>query len=220
MKTYIITNALSSLGRSLSVELAKQNHSLILSGDNYSELEKLLEEINEMSSVHHEVFLLEQSKEIDWLNMVEKIDSTFDGLDGIVFIHSIHTENNSIYDVSYDEFNRLMHEHAWGAYLGIRTLRNLLRDGERAEIINVVEPTTDDVFEHNLYYTITGAIKGLTKSMTEELSKEDIDVYTLSYRPKNSEDTFETNDVSATRIILEILEGNSSYQPGKSITIH
>ena len=55
MKTYIITDALSSLGRSLSVELAKQNHSLILSGDNYSELEKLLEEINEMSSVHHEV---------------------------------------------------------------------------------------------------------------------------------------------------------------------
>lgn len=220
MKTYIITDALSSLGRGLAMKLAEQNHSLILSGDNYSELENLLEEIKEISDVHHEVFLLEQSKEIDWLNMVEKIDSTFDGLSGIVFIHSIHTENNSVYDVSYEEFNQVMNEHAWGTYLGIRTLRNQLKEGERAQVINVVEPTTEESFEHNLYYTVTGAIKSLTRSMAAELSREAIDVYTLSYKPKESEDTFETNDASATRIILRILEGDDSFTPGKSITIH
>ncbi|HJB78017.1 MAG TPA: SDR family NAD(P)-dependent oxidoreductase, partial [Candidatus Nosocomiicoccus stercorigallinarum] len=75
--TYIITDALTSIGQRLAQELSKNGHNLILSGDDYSGLEELHENISENSDAHHEVFLLEQAKEIDWLNMVEKIESTY-----------------------------------------------------------------------------------------------------------------------------------------------
>ncbi|MHC0553120.1 hypothetical protein [Salinicoccus sp. CNSTN-B1] len=70
-----------------------------------------------------------------------------------------------------------------GTYLGIRTLRPMLKDESDAKIINVIEPSFEDVFERNLYYTVTGAIEALTHSTAAELRREDVDVYALSYRP-------------------------------------
>src|SRR5699024_11966032 len=80
-KTYIITDALTSIGQRLAQELSKNGHNLILSGDDYSGLEELHENISENSDAHHEVFLLEQAKEIDWLRSEEhtsELQSRFD----------------------------------------------------------------------------------------------------------------------------------------------
>ncbi|QYA48730.1 SDR family NAD(P)-dependent oxidoreductase [Nosocomiicoccus ampullae] len=219
-KTYIITDALTSIGQRLAQELSKNGHNLILSGDDYSGLEELHKNISENSDAHHEVFLLEQAKEIDWLNMVEKIESTYDGLNGIVFIHSIHTEDNSVYNVSYDEFTEVMDEHVWGTYLGVRTLRNQLIETKETKIINLVEPTDEEVFEHNLYYAVTGAIEGLTHALERELRKEDLDVYTLSYRPPVNNDDFNTNDNRALNTILKILDDEYLNDNGETIVIH
>ncbi len=117
------------------------------------------------------VVLLEQSKEIDWVATVEEIQQDYNTLNGIILVHTIFTENRSVYDVSFDEFNQVMYEHVWGTYLGIRTLRPMLKDERDAKIINVIEPSFEDVFERNLYYTVTGAIEALTHSTAAELRK-------------------------------------------------
>src|SRR5699024_2753791 len=97
-------------------------------------------------------------------------------------VHTIFTENRSVYDVSFDELNQVMYEHVWGTYLGIHTLRPMLKDERDAKIINVIEPSFEDVCERNLYYTVTGAIEALTHSTAIEIRKENVDVDTLSDR--------------------------------------
>ncbi|GAB3065940.1 SDR family NAD(P)-dependent oxidoreductase [Salinicoccus sesuvii] len=220
-KTYIVSNAVTALGKELSMHLAQQGANVILAGTEHVELDTLLEAIQSSSEGSHKVVLLEQSKEIDWLATVEEIERDHSTLNGIILVHTIFTENRSVYDVSFDEFNKVMYEHVWGTYLGIRTLRPLLKDGRDAKIINVIGPSFDDVFERNLYYTVTGAIEALTHSTAAELSKEDVDVYALSYRPPFGDgESPERNNLQAIDKVMAILTESEEIPNGNTIIIN
>jgi 3-oxoacyl-[acyl-carrier protein] reductase len=222
-KTYTVSDATSILGRDLAKKLAEEGANLILSGVDHVELDTLLTELEETTEGNHNVVLLQPSKEIDWLNLLEEIEKDYDSLTGIILVHSIFTDNRSIYDVSFEEFNEVMYEHVWGTYLGIRTLRPLLKDETDAKIINVIEPSFEDVYERNLYYTATGAIEALTHSTATELSKEDVDVYALSYRPSmkyDEEDNLERSNPEAISVILDILTGTDKNPTGETLIIN
>src|SRR5690625_7589593 len=102
--------------------------------------------------------MLEQSEEIDAVAIMEEIQEAFSTLNGIILVHTIFTENRSVYDVSFDEFNQVMYEHGWGPYLGMGTLRPMLKNEREAKIINVIETSFDDVFEMNMHYIVTGEL--------------------------------------------------------------
>ncbi|MEZ2457994.1 SDR family oxidoreductase [Salinicoccus roseus] len=220
-KTYIVSSAVTPLGKELSMHLAEQGANVILAGLEHVELDNLLETLEERSEGNHKVVLLEQSKEIDWVATVEEIQQDYNTLNGIILVHTIFTENRSVYDVSFDEFNQVMYEHVWGTYLGIRTLRPMLKDERDAKIINVIEPSFEDVFERNLYYTVTGAIEALTHSTAAELRKEDVDVYALSYRPSiRYEESPERSNSEAINTVMSILSGSEEAPNGNTIIIN
>lgn len=222
-KTYIIANATSPLGSDLSKHLAGVGANLILTGLDHVALDRLLEEIQEASEGQHSAVLLQQSKEIDWQNVLSEIERDFDSLNGIILIHTIHSESKSIYDLTFEEFNEVVYEHVWGTYLGTRVLRPLLKDESEAKIINVIEPSFEEVYERNLYYTVTGAIEALTHSTAIELSKEDIDVYALSYRPsykESMEDSLERSNPQAIDTLMDILSDGGSQPTGETIIIN
>lgn len=217
-KTYIVSGATTSLGREAALELANNNANIILAGLEYSELEEVYESLSHTEG-QHEIVLLEQSKEIDWLNIVEKIEKNYESLNGIILVHSIFTDDKTVYNVSFNEFSEVMYEHVWGTYLGIRTLRPLLKVENDAKIINVIEPSFEEVFERNLYYTVTGAIEALTHSTAIELSREDVDVYALSYRPTYKTTEEERANHKAIRKIKAILDHDRDIPTGETIII-
>lgn len=220
-KTYIVSNAAKSLGKELSMHLAERGANVILAGIDHIELDNLLGELQEKSEGNHKAVMLEQSKEIDWMAITEEIQEEYSTLNGIILVHTIFTENRSVYDVSFDEFNQVMYEHVWGTYLGIRTLRPMLKDERDAKIINVIEPSFEDVFERNLYYTVTGAIEALTHSTAIELRKEDVDVYALSYRPSiKEEESPERSNPEAISTVMSILSGAGKAPTGETIIIN
>lgn len=221
-KTYTVANATSLLGRDLAKTLAEEGANLILTGLDHVELDSLLAELEETTEGNHNVVLLQPSKEIDWLNLLEEIEKDYDGLSGIILVHTIFTENRSIYEVSFDEFNEVMYEHVWGTYLGTRTLGPLLKDASDAKVINVIEPSFEDVYERNLYYTATGAIEAFTHSTALELKKEDVDVYALSYRPnfRKEDKKVERANPEAINKILSILTGENTEPTGETMIIN
>lgn len=222
-KTYIVANATSPLGSDLSKHLASFGANLILTSLNHVELDDLLEEIKKESTGQHSAVLLQQSKEIDWLNVLSEIEKDFDSLNGIILVHTIHTESKSIYDLGFEEFSEVVNEHVWGTYLGTRVLRPLLKDESDAKIINVIEPAFEEIYERNLYYTVTGAIEALTHSTAIELSKEDVDVYALSYRPsfkESMDDSLERANPQAIETVMDILSGSDVQPTGETIIIN
>lgn len=220
-KTYLVSNAAKSLGTDLSKYLAKKGANVILAGVEHVELNDLLGELQENSDGDHKVVMLEQAKEIDWMAIMDEIQDEYNTLNGFILVHSIFTENRSVYDVSFEEFNQVMYEHVWGTYLGIRTLRPMLKDERDAKIINVIEPSFEDVFERNLYYTVTGAIEALTHSTAIELRKEDVDVYALSYRPSIRDDESpERANPEAISTVMSIISGEKGPPTGQTIIIN
>ena len=222
-KTYIVANATSPLGSDLSKHLASAGANLILTSLNHVELDDLLEVIRSESTGQHSAVLLQQSKEIDWQNVLSEIEKDFDSLNGIILVHTIHTESKSIYDLSFDEFSEVVNEHVWGTYLGTRVLRPLLKDESEAKIINVIEPSFEEIYERNLYYTVTGAIEALTHSTAIELSKEDVDVYALSYRPsfkESMDESLERSNPQAIDTVMDILSGSDVQPTGETIIIN
>ncbi len=222
-KTYIVANATSPLGSDLSKHLAGAGANLILTSLDHVELDDLLEEIKADSTGHHSAVLLQQSKEIDWLNVLSEIEKDFDSLNGIILVHTIHTESKSIYDLSFDEFSEVVNEHIWGTYLGTKVLRPLLKDESEAKIINVIEPSFEEIYERNLYYTVTGAIEALTHSTAIELSREDVDVYALSYRPsfkESMDESLERSNPEAIGTVMDILSDSGTQPTGETIIIN
>lgn len=217
-KTYIVSDATTVLGRELALELAEKGANVILAGLEYNELEEIHESLNETNG-QHKIVLLEQSKEIDWLNIVDEIEAHYESLNGIILIHTIFTDDKTVYNISFNEFSEVMYEHVWGTYLGIRTLRPLLKVENDAKIINVIEPSFEEVFERNLYYTVTGAIEALTHSTALELKREDVDVYALSYRPTYKTTEEERANRAAIRKIKAILDHDKDIPTGETIII-
>lgn len=217
-KTYIVSGAATLLGRETVLELAESNANIILAGLEYSELEEVYDSLSETSG-QHKIVMLEQSKEIDWLDIVEEIEENYESLNGIILVHSIFTDDKTVYNVSFNEFSEVMYEHVWGTYLGIRTLRPLLKVENDAKIINVIEPAFEEVFERNLYYTVTGAIEALTHSTSVELRREDVDVYALSYRPTYKTTEEERANQKAIRKIKAILDHDKDIPTGETIII-
>lgn len=217
-KTYIVSGATTSLGREVALELAKKNANIILAGLDYSELEEVNASLSDTIG-KHEIVLLEQSKEIDWLDVVQKIEESYESLNGIILVHSIFTDDKTVYNVSFNEFSDVMYEHVWGTYLGIRTLRPLLKNENDAKIINVIEPSFEEVFERNLYYTVTGAIEALTHSTAIELRREDVDVYALSYRPTYKTTEEERANQKAIKKIKAIIDHDKDIPTGETIII-
>ena len=217
-KTYIVSGATTYLGREVALELATKNANIILAGLDYSELEEVKATLSDTTG-EHEIVLLEQSKEIDWLDVVQKIEDSYESLNGIILVHSIFTDDKTVYNVSFNEFSEVMYEHVWGTYLGIRTLRPLLKNENDAKIINVIEPSFEEVFERNLYYTVTGAIEALTHSTAIELSREDVDVYALSYRPTYKTTEEERANQKAIKKIKAIIGHDKDIPTGETIII-
>ncbi|MCK1977546.1 SDR family oxidoreductase [Jeotgalicoccus huakuii] len=217
-KTYIVSGATTYLGREVALELATKNANIILAGLDYSELEDVKATLSDTTG-EHEIVLLEQSKEIDWLDVVQKIEDSYESLNGIILVHSIFTDDKTVYNVSFNEFSEVMYEHVWGTYLGIRTLRPLLKNENDAKIINVIEPSFEEVFERNLYYTVTGAIEALTHSTAIELSREDVDVYALSYRPTYKTTEEERANQKAIKKIKAIIDHDKDIPTGETIII-
>ncbi|WP_166627271.1 SDR family oxidoreductase [Jeotgalicoccus sp. S0W5] len=217
-KTYIVSGATTYLGREVALELATKNANIILAGLDYSELEDVKATLSDTTG-EHEIVLLEQSKEIDWLDVVQKIEDSYESLNGIILVHSIFTDDKTVYNVSFNEFSEVMYEHVWGTYLGIRTLRPLLKIENDAKIINVIEPSFEEVFERNLYYTVTGAIEALTHSTAIELSREDVDVYALSYRPTYKTTEEERANQKAIKKIKAIIDHDKDIPTGETIII-
>lgn len=222
-KTYIMANATSPLGSDLSKHLALEGANLILTSLDHVALDALLEEIREDSAGQHSAVLLQQSKEIDWQNVLSEIEEDFESLNGIILVHTIHSESKSIYDLTFEEFSEVVNEHVWGTYLGTRVLRPLLKDESDAKIINVIEPSFEEVYERNLYYTVTGAIEALTHSTAIELKKEDVDVYALSYRPsfrESMDESLERANPQAVETVMDILTGSDLQPTGQTIIIN
>ncbi|QQD86037.1 MULTISPECIES: SDR family oxidoreductase [Jeotgalicoccus] len=217
-KTYIVSGATTYLGREVALELATKNANIILAGLDYSELEDVKATLSDTTG-EHEIVLLEQSKEIDWLDVVQKIEDSYESLNGIILVHSIFTDDKTVYNVSFNEFSEVMYEHVWGTYLGIRTMRPLLKIENDAKIINVIEPSFEEVFERNLYYTVTGAIEALTHSTAIELSREDVDVYALSYRPTYKTTEEERANQKAIKKIKAIIDHDKDIPTGETIII-
>ena len=143
----------------------------------------------------------------------------YDSLNGIILVHSIFTDDKTVYNVSFNEFSETMYEHVWGTYLGIRTLRPLLKNEDDAKIINVIEPSFEEVFERNLYYTVTGAIEALTHSTAIELRREGVDVYALSYRPTYKTTEEERANHKAIKKIKAIIDHDKDIPTGETIII-
>ena len=92
-----------------------------------------------------------------------------------------------------------------------------------AKIINVIEPSFEEIYERNLYYTVTGAIEALTHSTAIELSKEDVDVYALSYRPsfkESMDESLERANPEAIGTVMEILSDSDTQPTGETIIIN
>lgn len=176
-KSYVITNANSQLGMEVAKDLLQQNAVIILAGGDYGALQQMQKELEVSHPDRCKISLLEPSKEIDWKDLMQKLDENEYTLNGIINIHEIESEFQSINQMDYTTLIDNIDNHVWGTILGMRVLRPLFESNSSIVIMNILKAANEDIQKTDLYCMIEGALSALCQSIKNDMNNKDINMY-------------------------------------------
>ena len=145
-KTCLITGATSGIGKAAILSLARKDYRLLFIGRDQERVKQTLSEIEDLNG-EAEYFLCDLSSRKDILATTEKIKSRLDRLDilinnaGAIFMKP---------EMSVDGIEMTFALNHFGYFWLTMELLELIRESERARIINVSSNAHKRVFSRNL----------------------------------------------------------------------
>ena len=165
----IITGASRGLGRAIAIKLAEEGAKLLIIDKNMLGLEetkKLVEAQGGQAAVAH----VDTSKEEDTLRMADLAVKEFGGIDILVNNASIGIERKAFFEISTEEWDRVMAVNLRGYWLCVKAVFPNMKNKQKGTIINITSDTFftgSHGFAH--YVSSKGGIIGLTRALAREL---------------------------------------------------
>ena len=174
-KHAVITGAASGIGRALALNLANEGCRLALADIDSDGLNETAEEAREYGiyvSTHMvDVSDLEQVKL--FVNAVIKKHAVVD----IVINNAGITIFETLEDVTYEDFERIIDINLWGVIYGCKEFIPYLKKQRSANIVNIC--SVNGIFtnpNNGPYCTSKFAVRGFTETLIQELSDTNIKV--------------------------------------------
>ena len=216
----IITGASSGIGKSISIELAKQNFKIILVSRNVNKLIKIQEKINSIEKFACEIIALDLStkfSENDILNQIknpENIEVLINNAGLGVF--------NNIDNISIDEWDQQINTNLRSAFLMTKTVVPFMKKKKHGKLLFINSVAGLNPYSgSSAYVSSKYGLRGFSASLREELREYNIKV--ISIHPGavntsfwdgidlefNKNDMLTSEDVSKT-ILHTILAPNNT----------
>ena len=178
-RTAVITGAAGGIGEALCKEMAAYGMNLVITGRNRQKLHALAEELTQMN-----VRVLECIGDLADLafvdNILESARSTFGGIDVIINNAGL-AHNCSMEEMTPEFFDSIMQVNVRAPYFMCQRAVNDLRKSDCATIINICSVVAHKGYpRQSVYAASKHALLGLSKSLANELYKENIRVHVIS----------------------------------------
>lgn len=178
-KTAIVTGAAGGIGEALCAKLAEYKMNLVITGRNEAKLNALAETLK-AAGVKVLVCAGDLS-ELDFVDCVlAQARETFGGVD-VVINNAGLTHNCSFEEMTPELFDSIMKINVRAPYFMCQRAIADLRKSDCATIINICSVVAHKGYpKQSVYAASKHALLGLTKSLANEVYKEDIRVHVIS----------------------------------------
>lgn len=176
-KVVLITGASSGIGAETALEFSKQEASVVLTGRNKQNLEKVAKQCEELSpkGLKPLIVIADMNKESDVENIIKSTIDNFSKLDVLVNNAGV-LESGSIESTSLDQYERVMNTNVRGPYhLTMLATPHLLKT--KGNIVNVSSVTGLRSFPNVLAYCMSkSALDQFTRCVALELAPKGVRV--------------------------------------------
>ena len=180
----IVTGAGRGIGRSIARALAGEGMNVVLAARTESELDELTSEIEEREGAGGQepralAVPTDVSDEDSVRNLVSEVEDTYGRLDVLVNNAGIAAKK-PLAETSTEEWDRVMAVNARGPFMMCRESLPLLRESDRAFIINIASVVAIKAyFNQGLYTASKHALRGMTRVLAQEVEDDGIRVHEI-----------------------------------------
>src|SRR5260370_14089151 len=136
-RVILITGASGGLGRALAVECARAGASVILSGRNGANLERVYDEIETMGAPQPAIAMLDLAvaTAVDYDNLAKTIDAEFGKLDGVVHAAGLLGDRTPLEQYDVPTWCKVLHVNLTAPFILTQVLLPTLRKSADAPLI-------------------------------------------------------------------------------------
>ncbi|MFB0525732.1 MAG: SDR family oxidoreductase [Phycisphaerae bacterium] len=170
-KVAMVTGASRGIGRAIGVALAKEGATLVLAARSIGKLQETAEQVTETGG-KAEIVTTDLAEEESIKNLVKVTDEKFGRLDILVNNAGV-THSAKLQETKIEDWDRCFQINARGPFILCREALPLLKKAEAAYIVNIASVVGVKGYPLQSAYTASKhALRGMTISLAEELSKE------------------------------------------------
>ena len=177
-KVAIVTGASRGIGRAISVALAQETATIVLTARSIQELQNTAEQVKKAGGVAH-IIHVELTEEQSIRNLVQVTGEKLGRLDVLVNNAGV-THSAELEQTSTDDWQRCISINARAPFILCREALPLLKKSQAAHIINIASVVGIKGYPLQSAYTASKhALRGMTISLAEELRGSNIRVHLL-----------------------------------------
>jgi len=170
-KVAIVTGASRGIGRAISIALAKEAATVVLAARSIGKLQETAQQVTEAGG-KAEIVTTNLAEEESIKNLVKITDEKFSRLNILVNNAGV-THSSKLQETKTEDWDRCFRVNARGPFILCREALPLLKKAEAAYIVNIASVVGVKGYPLQSAYTASKhALRGMTISLAEELSKE------------------------------------------------
>ena len=178
-KTAIVTGASGGIGNAVCKRLASMQINQVITGRKQDVLDKLSSELCEMG-IEAAAFAGDITDSAFLKSLPQKAVERFQGLDVVINCAGI-AQNQRFEEVTEEDFDRIMNLNAKAPYFLCQASLPELRKSSLATIINITSVVAHKGYPFQSAYAASKhALAGFSKSLANEVYKENIRVHLIS----------------------------------------
>jgi 3-oxoacyl-[acyl-carrier protein] reductase len=177
-KVAIVTGASRGLGQAISLGLAEEGATVVLAARNLAKLKEVAEQVKALGA-KAEVVITDLADERAIKNVVEVTGEKCGRLDILVNNAGV-THSAKLEDTTTSDWDRVLAVNVRGPFMLCREALPLLKQSNRAHIINISSVVGIKGYPLQSAYTASKhALRGMTKSLAEELRGSNVRVHSI-----------------------------------------
>jgi 3-oxoacyl-[acyl-carrier protein] reductase len=177
-KIAMVTGASRGIGRAISIALAQQGSTVVLTGRDEEKLAETSKEIVATGS-KAVVYTVDMEIEDSIKSLVKRAESRFGNLD-ILINNAGLTHSADFEDITTEAWDKCMRVNARGPFILCREAMGLLKKAKRGYIINISSVVGIKGYAKQVAYSASKhAIRGMSIAMSNELAGTNIRVHVL-----------------------------------------
>jgi len=176
----IVTGAGRNVGAGIARTLAAEGASIVVNDVDADRAESVVESLPSTAEQDHSTLIVDATDPQSVADAADAVAERYDSVD--ILINNLgYAENKSVFDVSVEEWNRVLDLTLTSTFLWTKYVGRVIADTDGGKIVNLASNLAHEAIpEKAAYCAAKGGVLNLTRQLAIDLAEYDIRVNSIS----------------------------------------